>query len=220
MVVQVPSCSSGASYSVSASPGSMIKPSSSAAEDSPARAQDSPPLSTPAAVGLILLSSVLASLAMLSISASKVDGKEQYCFVTVTFCGEACKLVVVCSAYKLSTWNSRQAYTPIEANLPNSSTEWYLYAVPAFLYMVDNNLAFIILEYIDPATLSLVWNVKILQTAFLFRFFLGRRMTVLRWCSVLMLFFGIVGSQSSKIHHCDTVGNGTKTETESEFKDE
>lgn len=43
--------------------------------------------------------------------------------------------------------------------------KWFLkswiYAVPSLLYMVDNNLMYVILIFIAPATQQLLWNVKI-----------------------------------------------------------
>lgn len=36
-----------------------------------------------------------------------------------------------------------------------------LFAVPSALYMIDNNLLYVILTYINPATQQLLWNVKI-----------------------------------------------------------
>ena len=105
--------------------------------------------------GLILLSSLLASCAMLCISASKVHGTEQYIFVTVTFCGEVCKLALVSGAYFV--WvsaKSEQNYIQLADEASVVATDRLLYAVPAFLYMLDNNLAFVILQYIDPGTLN------------------------------------------------------------------
>ena len=51
----------------------------------------------------------------------------------------------------------------------------------SLLYMIDNNIVYVILTYIDPATMSLVWNMKIVITALLFRFVLKRHFTRLRW---------------------------------------
>ena len=58
--------------------------------------------------------------------------------------------------------------------------------------------------------MSLVWNVKILQTSLLFRFFLGRRLTLLRWLSIALLFCGVVGSQS---HSIKAGHDGTRART-------
>jgi UDP-sugar transporter A1/2/3 len=146
-------------------------------------------------LGLILLSSCLAASMSLCIAASKVGGTERYVFVTVTLLSECTKGTIALSAY----YTFRGAETGSILGLLFSYEGLY-YAVPAFLYMVDNNLGFVILRYIDPATQSLLWNIKIVQTALLFRFVLGRRLTLLKWLCIGLLFCGIVGSQSAKIH--------------------
>ncbi len=61
--------------------------------------------------------------------------------------------------------------------------------------MVDNNIVFAILTYIDAAVMSIVWNSKIVITALLFRFVLKRQMSTLKWLSVLLLFIAVVITQ-------------------------
>jgi UDP-galactose transporter len=146
--------------------------------------------------GLILLSSCLASTMALCISASKVGGTERYIFVTVTFLSECTKGTVALIAYYATRGSSSDKESICGLLF---SVEGLYYSVPAFLYALDNNLGFIILRFIDPATQSLLWNIKIVQTALLFRFVLGRRLTFLRWLCVSLLFCGIVGSQASRI---------------------
>ena len=60
---------------------------------------------------------------------------------------------------------------PERVCIPLFCRDSWPFAVPAALYAIDNNLAFLVLRFISPATMSLVWNVKILQTSLLFRFF-------------------------------------------------
>jgi hypothetical protein len=38
----------------------------------------------------------------------------------------------------------------------------WVFAIPSILYMVDNNLMYVILIFIAPATQQLLWNVKII----------------------------------------------------------
>jgi hypothetical protein len=64
-----------------------------------------------------------------------------------------------------------------------SVKEVLLFAVPGLLYMLDNNIVFVILTKIDVTTLSVVWNVKIIITAVLFRLVMKRRLTTLKWLS-------------------------------------
>lgn len=61
----------------------------------------------------------------------------------------------------------------------------------AALYGVWNNLRFYILEIIDPATLFLIHNVKIVFTAIFLRIFVGKTLKPKQWISLLVLTLGV-----------------------------
>eukprot|EP00938_MAST-03A_sp_MAST-3A-sp1_P005461 g5461.t1 len=61
----------------------------------------------------------------------------------------------------------------------------------AVLYGVWNNLRFYILEIIDPATLFLIHNVKIVFTAIFLRMFTGKMFKSKQWISLLVLTLGV-----------------------------
>jgi hypothetical protein len=115
---------------------------------------------------------------------------------------------------------------------PSQPLAWYMreawiYAVPAAFYLVDNNVVFSIMKYIDPATALLFSNgalararvcvsvscsrrrvafsrsrisrraVRIVFTAFLYRVFLGRLLSSLQWAALLLLLVGMLISGNS-----------------------
>jgi UDP-sugar transporter A1/2/3 len=45
-----------------------------------------------------------------------------------------------------------------------------LYAVPALIYALQNNLVFVALSYVDPTTYQILVNLKILTTGKIFSF--------------------------------------------------
>jgi hypothetical protein len=105
----------------------------------------------------------------LVITASKVDGKEQYMFVTVTFLSESLKFTFCVIGWVISRAFSKQdsaSFLNEENDASSSLAESLLYAVPAALYTIDNNVIYIILLYLDPATYSLVWNCKIVSITY------------------------------------------------------
>jgi len=63
--------------------------------------------------------------------------------------------------------------------------------VVATLYGAWNNLRFYILEMIDPATLFLIHNVKIVFTAIFLRFMTGKRLKCKQWISLFVLTLGV-----------------------------
>lgn len=65
--------------------------------------------------------------------------------------------------------------------------------------MIDNNVQYLILTYISPATMTLVWNVKIVITAVLYRMVLKRKLSKLKWAAVILLFAGVMTTQSAKV---------------------
>ncbi|XP_042206340.1 UDP-N-acetylglucosamine transporter-like [Homarus americanus] len=64
-------------------------------------------------------------------------------------------------------------------------------AIPAFLYVVQNNLLFIALSNLDAATYQVTYQLKILTTAIFSWVMLGKRLTPIHWLALCLLMLGV-----------------------------
>mmetsp|Transcript_19543 Transcript_19543/g.23954 ORF Transcript_19543/g.23954 Transcript_19543/m.23954 type:complete len:401 (-) Transcript_19543:111-1313(-) len=69
--------------------------------------------------------------------------------------------------------------------------------VPSFLYTVQNNLLYLALTNLDAATYQVCYQLKILTTAIFSAFILGRRFSLLKWTSLMVLTVGVVIVENS-----------------------
>ncbi|PBJ79998.1 hypothetical protein BCY84_02021 [Trypanosoma cruzi cruzi] len=68
----------------------------------------------------------------------------------------------------------------------------WVYATPAFLYALYNNLTYLNLRLFDPGTLQLFMQTRILFTGFLFVFLLKRVLSIRQWAALAILTLGLV----------------------------
>jgi len=72
------------------------------------------------------------------------------------------------------------------------------YAVPGFCYMITDNLQFVLITLLDPATVNLLWNGKVVFTALLMYFVLGSTFTRTKWIALVMLTASLILSEVPK----------------------
>lgn len=65
-----------------------------------------------------------------------------------------------------------------------------LYFVPAILYAFHNNLMFVSIKYLDPATYYVLLQFRVILTGVLFQFLFRKYLNRLQWLALLILFFG------------------------------
>lgn len=71
----------------------------------------------------------------------------------------------------------------------------FQYFVPAFLYCLYNNLAFVNLSVFDPTTYYLLLQLRVVITAVLFQILFHRKLSVKQWVSLFVLTAGCMVKQ-------------------------
>jgi probable UDP-sugar transporter A4 len=164
--------------------------------------------------GFFLMAQILSYGAYpIIINLSKVDGKIQYSTTSMNFLVELFKLLfsvgcylVLKLKYNRNTDNfahDLELQQREKENLRFSLKTSVYYLIPAFLYFINNNLVVYMLHEMDSATFQVLGNLKILTTAVLFYFIMGKALSRLKWFSLFLLFiagiFYVFGNLKSKV---------------------
>ncbi|CAD6999950.1 unnamed protein product [Ceratitis capitata] len=113
-----------------------------------------------------------------------------YNTITVVLLTEILKLIVSASLYC-----REQNLISLLRDVRKDSNVMMLYFVPAFLYCLYNNLAFVNLSTFDPTTYYLLLQLRVVITGILFQIIFKKYLTRRQWISLLLLTFGCMLKQ-------------------------
>lgn len=148
---------------------------------------------------------VLLSANMIALTAAKsaAGGAMAFDGVLVTLMQELLKLSV---AYCLLIHEPRvhaiksSNFGPPQQTVAFTQARLLLqYAVPAVIYCFDNNFQYVVLNFLEPAELAVLWNFKIFATTLLLRFCLDRHFVERQWLAMFLLLFGCMVTQMQHI---------------------
>jgi len=145
-------------------------------------------------VSLTVLACQNSAVALLMRFSRSDPNERQYLSSTAVMSSEVVKLVVA-------------VYLLFQEGIQPSDFDWKEIAktaVPATLYVIQNNLAYLAISNLDAATYQVTYQGKILTTAILSVIMLNRRLNLTKWVSLLLLTAGIAVVQLSNMSESKT----------------
>ncbi|KAK0710242.1 nucleotide-sugar transporter-domain-containing protein [Lasiosphaeria miniovina] len=124
------------------------------------------------------------------------SGDHRYFASTAVFLNEVIKLAIALTFSILEVSASLAPQTPVTVifeqiyNSVFSGDGWKL-AIPAVLYTLENTLQYVALSNLDAVHFQVLYQLKILTTAFFMVVLLGRNLGFRRWMSLVVLTLGV-----------------------------
>eukprot|EP01061_Rhynchopus_euleeides_P017003 TRINITY_DN28362_c0_g1_i1.p1 TRINITY_DN28362_c0_g1~~TRINITY_DN28362_c0_g1_i1.p1 ORF type:complete len:388 (+),score=154.36 TRINITY_DN28362_c0_g1_i1:158-1165(+) len=141
------------------------------------------------AVAVILTLQVTAMV--LTLRYSKTSTK--YLSSTAVVLAEFLK-IFICVA--VLTWeHGTNILSHLNEEVVQKPRDMLLLAVPALLYLVQNNLLFFAMDHLDAAVYQVTYQLKILTTAICTVMMLDRRLTTQQWVALVILTAGVALAQ-------------------------
>uniref|UniRef100_A0A182P4A3 CMP-sialic acid transporter n=1 Tax=Anopheles epiroticus TaxID=199890 RepID=A0A182P4A3_9DIPT len=134
--------------------------------------------------------SLFVSQGILVTASQRSDNSYSYNTVLVVLLTEALKLVISAGLYC-----RENSFKSLIARVIEGSDVLLLYFVPAFLYCLYNNLAFVNLSTFDPTTYYLLLQLRVVITGILFQIIFKKYLSRKQWFSLLLLTVGCMVKQ-------------------------
>lgn len=141
-------------------------------------------------------------LGILVTATKSKDNKFNYSTIAVVLLTECLKLVISIVIYMKDK--------PIQNIIPdivNGRKVLLLYLVPAFLYCLYNNLAFINLASFDPTTYFLLLQFRVVITGVIYQLLFKRQLSMIQWFSLMLLTVGCIVKQAGGLHVSSTTSS-------------
>jgi len=155
------------------------------------------------AMGVSVLATCMATLQSIVVQISKVHGRVEYHMSSAVFYTEFLKLLVSIALWvAMPATRTRRPLSSADGRLGSSNdapspaafskvTGVLAYAVPAALYLAQNNLTIRAMGLLDPPTFQLWVSFRLLPAAVLTRFVLKRHVSLVQWIALILLVLGM-----------------------------
>eukprot|EP01064_Diplonema_japonicum_P000679 TRINITY_DN10443_c0_g3_i7.p3 TRINITY_DN10443_c0_g3~~TRINITY_DN10443_c0_g3_i7.p3 ORF type:complete len:347 (+),score=96.03 TRINITY_DN10443_c0_g3_i7:1336-2376(+) len=138
-------------------------------------------------MGVAVILTLQVTAMVLTLRYSKTTTK--YLSSTAVVCAEFVKILVCVMV--LTFTHGMGIFQHLNQELLMKPKDMLLLAVPALLYLVQNNLLFFAMEKLDAAVYQVTYQLKILTTAICTVLMLDRRLTLQQWAALIMLTVGV-----------------------------
>ncbi|XP_037825458.1 UDP-galactose transporter senju [Lucilia sericata] len=138
----------------------------------------------------ILYMSLFIGQGIFVTASQESNNSYSYNTVTVVLLTEVLKLIVSATLYC-----RENNLTSLVKDVRKDSNVMMLYFVPAFLYCLYNNLAFVNLSTFDPTTYYLLLQLRVVITGILFQIIFKKYLSQRQWISLVLLTAGCMLKQ-------------------------
>ncbi|KAJ8949609.1 hypothetical protein NQ318_007371 [Aromia moschata] len=142
-------------------------------------------------------------------ASQKSNNEYDYNIVTVVLLTEVLKLLISSVLYCRNN-EPKELIIDVVKN----KDVLLLYFVPAFLYCLYNNLAFINLSSFDPTTYYLLLQFRVVVTGVLFQVIFKKVLSKKQWISLIILTFGCMLKQVNFTKETETLPNSKSQSVE------
>jgi len=138
----------------------------------------------------------------------------------VTFIGsvtvlatEVFKVLLCCIMIAINQKSIKKLFIVLYESFTINKYETLKICLPALLFVIQNNLSYFALQRIDATLFLVTYQLRLLTTACMMMFILGKRFSYLQWLALIMALVGIITVQvggGESTHHSseDSVGLG------------
>eukprot|EP00659_Diplonema_papillatum_P022182 gene22182-34044_t len=142
-------------------------------------------------IGVAVLLTFQVTAMVLTLRYSKTTTK--YLSSTAVVTAEFGK-IFICVAVLAAEYGT-SIFSHLNAELAQKPRDMLLLAVPALLYLVQNNLLFYAMANLDAAVYQVTYQLKILTTAMCTVLMLDRRLSAQQWTALIVLTLGVALAQ-------------------------
>jgi len=125
---------------------------------------------------------------------AKKDGFTFLGSVTV-FSTEIVKTLLCCIMITINEKSVKKLFISLYESFTINKYETLKICLPALLFVVQNNLSYFALQRIDATLFLVTYQLRLLTTACMMMFILGRRFSYLQWLALFMALVGVITVQ-------------------------